>query len=114
MTADPTWKGMPLDAETALALLEWQREMGVDEATLDAPVDRYAEPPRPPMAAPEPAPSAPSAPSAPEPVAGQAQGMAARARRDREREEYRHDSGDGRISAADLIERLLREQGDGR
>ena len=80
MTADPTWKGMPLDAETALALLEWQREMGVDEATLDAPVDRYAEPPRPPMAAPEPAPSAPSAPSAPEPVAGQAQGMAARAR----------------------------------
>ena len=31
MTADPTWKGMPLDAETALALLEWQREMGVDE-----------------------------------------------------------------------------------
>ena len=37
-----------------------------------------------------------------------------RARRDREREEYRHDSGDGRISAADLIERLLREQGDGR
>ena len=50
MTADPTWKGMPLDAETALALLEWQREMGVDEAIGDDPVDRYAEPIRPPAA----------------------------------------------------------------
>ncbi|PAU97051.1 uracil-DNA glycosylase, partial [Paracoccus salipaludis] len=59
MTADPTWKGMPLDAETALALLEWQREMGVDEPIGDAPVDRYAEPLRPPGAAPGPAPAAP-------------------------------------------------------
>lgn len=42
MTADPTWKGIALDAETALALLEWQREMGVDEPMLDAPSDRYA------------------------------------------------------------------------
>lgn len=41
---------MTLDADTALALLEWQREMGVDEAMLDDPVDRYAEPIRPPMA----------------------------------------------------------------
>ena len=45
MTADPTWKGSLLDAATALALLDWQREMGVDEAMLDAPVDRYAEAP---------------------------------------------------------------------
>ena len=61
MTVDPTWKGMPLDAETALALLEWQREMGVDEPIGDLPVDRYAEPLRPPAAAPEAA--APAAPA---------------------------------------------------
>ena len=79
MTADPTWKGMPLDAETALALLEWQREMGVDEPIGDAPVDRYAEPLRPPGAAPGPAPAAPPPPAA-EPLLGQAQAMAARAR----------------------------------
>lgn len=30
-----------LDADTALALLVWQREMGVDEAICDAPVNRY-------------------------------------------------------------------------
>ncbi|MDO5370819.1 uracil-DNA glycosylase [Paracoccus sp. (in: a-proteobacteria)] len=55
MTAEPTWRGTTLDAETALALLEWQREMGVDEPILNAPVDRYAEPVRPPVARPEPA-----------------------------------------------------------
>lgn len=44
MTADPIWNGVALDAATALALLEWQREMGVDEAILDDPVDRFAEP----------------------------------------------------------------------
>ena len=44
MTADPTWNGVALDAATALALLDWQREMGVDEPMLDAPVDRFAEP----------------------------------------------------------------------
>lgn len=43
MTADPTWKGFALDADTALALLDWQREMGVDEPIGDAPLDRYAE-----------------------------------------------------------------------
>lgn len=80
MTADPTWKGMPLDAETALALLEWQREMGVDEAIGDAPVDRYAEPLRPASAAPEPAPAAAPPTPAAEPLMGQAQAMAARAR----------------------------------
>ncbi len=41
MTADPTYRGIALDAATALALLEWQAEMGVDEPMLDAPVDRF-------------------------------------------------------------------------
>lgn len=52
MTADPIWKGQPLDAATALALLDWQREMGADEPILDDPVDRFAEPIRPPDADP--------------------------------------------------------------
>lgn len=72
---------MALDAETALALLEWQREMGVDEPILDAPVDRYAEPLRPPAAAaPETAPAQP-APLLPEGAqsVAQAKAMAARA-----------------------------------
>lgn len=39
---DPlNWHGIALDAETALALLEWQAEMGVDEPVGDAPVDRF-------------------------------------------------------------------------
>lgn len=57
MTADPIWKGTDLDAATALALLDWQREMGADEPILDAPVDRYAETPP----APAPAPASPQA-----------------------------------------------------
>ncbi len=32
-----------LECEWALALLEWQAELGADEAILDAPVDRYGE-----------------------------------------------------------------------
>ncbi|MBB1492548.1 MULTISPECIES: uracil-DNA glycosylase [unclassified Paracoccus (in: a-proteobacteria)] len=88
MTANPTWRGTTLDAETALVLLEWQREMGVDEPILDAPVDRYAEPVRPPVARPEPAAPMTSGqgtgalpglePAAAQ--AGQAAAMAARAR----------------------------------
>lgn len=84
MTADPTWRGMTLDAETALALLDWQREMGVDEAILDGPLDRYAEPLRPPAAAP--AVAAGTAPQAAPaeafggaPIVAQAEAMAARA-----------------------------------
>lgn len=57
MTADPIWKGTDLDAATALALLDWQREMGADEPILDAPVDRYAET----SPAPAPAPASPQA-----------------------------------------------------
>lgn len=61
MTADPTWRGIALDAATALALLDWQREMGVDEPIADAPLDRYAEA--------TPAPRAPLVPAAPAPAA---------------------------------------------
>lgn len=59
MTAEPTWKGAALNAATALALLEWQREMGADEAILDAPLDRFAEPIRPPAQAEGPPPEPP-------------------------------------------------------
>jgi len=33
-----------LDPHTALALLQWQVELGVTETILDAPLDRYALP----------------------------------------------------------------------
>ena len=46
MTADPTYRGFALDAETALALLQWQAELGADEPCLDAPIDRYDMPDR--------------------------------------------------------------------
>lgn len=55
----PAWHGIDLDAETALALLEWQAELGADEPGLDAPLDRFelasrpaAEPVAPPVSAP--------------------------------------------------------------
>ncbi|MGB0439044.1 MAG: uracil-DNA glycosylase, partial [Paracoccaceae bacterium] len=32
-----------LNWHVARAMLEWQREMGVDEAIVDAPIDRYAQ-----------------------------------------------------------------------
>lgn len=46
MTAEPRFHGIEIDGALALALLEWQREMGADEAVLDAPVNRFevAEP----------------------------------------------------------------------
>lgn len=54
----PRYNGIEIDAETALALLEWQAELGADEALLDAPVDRLAQPERrAPVAAPAPAPA---------------------------------------------------------
>lgn len=46
MTADPTYRGFALDAETALALLQWQAELGADEPCLDDPLDRYDLPER--------------------------------------------------------------------
>ncbi|WP_449045920.1 uracil-DNA glycosylase [Paracoccus versutus] len=59
MTAEPTYRGFALDAETALALLQWQAELGADEPCLDAPLDRYAAPDR---AEPPPAPAVQAAP----------------------------------------------------
>ncbi|WP_407674142.1 uracil-DNA glycosylase [Paracoccus beibuensis] len=38
---DATYQGFELDAETALALLDWQLEMGVDVPVMDAPIDRF-------------------------------------------------------------------------
>ncbi len=37
--------GRDMDAELAARLLEWQVEMGADEAVLDAPLDRLSPPP---------------------------------------------------------------------
>lgn len=57
MDINPTYHGMALDGETALALLEWQIELGADEAMLDAPLDRFdraAPPPKPAEAPPPP------------------------------------------------------------
>ena len=61
-----TWQGIELDAGTALALLEWQAEMGADEAVLDAPVDRFELAPR--VGTPAPAPAPPAAPVPSPPV----------------------------------------------
>ena len=60
MESDLTWRGVEIDGWTALALLEWQRELGVDEPLLDAPLDRTDLPPPP-----KPAPMMPAAPAAP-------------------------------------------------
>lgn len=53
----------------ALALLEWQIELGADEAILDTPMDRFALDDAPPAPAPAPAPvaarAAPTAPAQP-------------------------------------------------
>ncbi len=47
MTNEPTYQGFALDGETALALLEWSRELGADEPILDMPLDRFEEQPKP-------------------------------------------------------------------
>ncbi|MFT4014843.1 MAG: uracil-DNA glycosylase [Paracoccus sp. (in: a-proteobacteria)] len=75
MTADPTYRGFALDARTALALLQWQAELGADEPCLDAPIDRYDLPDR--AAPPRPAPSA-RAPI-PDPIPDPAQDQGAQA-----------------------------------
>lgn len=65
MTADPTYRGFALDAETALALLQWQAELGADEPCLDDPLDRYDLPDRV---------TAPAAPASPPPAAPRDEG----------------------------------------
>lgn len=61
MDGSPTYQGIALDADTALALLEWQLEMGVDVPILDAPLDRFELPTRS-EAAPAPPAPPPAAP----------------------------------------------------
>ena len=63
MDANPTYRGITLDAETALALLEWQLELGADEPVTDTGLARLT-----PVAAPE-APSDTAAAPAPHPAA---------------------------------------------
>ncbi len=69
-----------MDAETAARLLEWQLEMGADEAILDAPVDRLSPPPAPaeehappPPASSSSTPQPPSAMQAPQSAPGAAE-----------------------------------------
>ena len=52
MESGLTWRGVEIDGWAALALLEWQRELGVDEAMLDDALDRMDLPPPPKPAAP--------------------------------------------------------------
>lgn len=54
---------MTLDPQTALALLEWQIELGADEALMEAPIDRFAAM----EAAPKPAAPIPASVAAAEP-----------------------------------------------
>ena len=64
MESGLTWRGVEIDGPTALALLEWQREFGVDEPMLDAALDRMDLPPPP-----KPAPIMPAAtPTAQQPA----------------------------------------------
>lgn len=52
MDAQPTYQGIAFDAETALALLAWQAELGADEPIVDAGIDRFELAPTPKPAAP--------------------------------------------------------------
>lgn len=52
MESGLTWRGVEIDGWAALALLEWQRELGADEAMLDAALDRMDLPPPPKPTAP--------------------------------------------------------------
>ncbi|WBU65654.1 uracil-DNA glycosylase [Paracoccus aerodenitrificans] len=59
MESGLTWRGVEIDGWTALALLEWQREMGADDVMLDSTTDRTALP----TAKPAPAQPAPAQPA---------------------------------------------------
>lgn len=68
MESNPTYQGFALDAETALALLEWQVEMGVDEPILDEAIDRFELPTSKPAEAALPPLQMQAQPTAPPPV----------------------------------------------
>jgi len=55
----PVYRGVEIDGALALALLEWQCELGADEPMLEAPVDRLAPAPAA-VAAPAPAAAVPA------------------------------------------------------
>ena len=61
MDDQATYRGITLDGDSALALLDWQLEMGCDVPMLDAPVDRFDLPTR--MAPAAPVPQAPPPPA---------------------------------------------------
>ena len=79
MTADPTYRGFALDAETALALLQWQAEMGADEPCLDAAIDRYDLPDRAEIATASRTAAKPAAQTAAAPLRDEAEDLTARA-----------------------------------
>ena len=68
-----------IDGATALALLEWQVELGADEPMLDIPADRFAESAAPRPAGPGRSPAAPATPPTPAPQADPAGDMVAEA-----------------------------------
>ncbi|KJZ30034.1 uracil-DNA glycosylase, partial [Paracoccus sp. S4493] len=61
MNDQATYRGITLDGDSALALLDWQLEMGCDVPMLDAPVDRFDLPTR--VAPAAPVPQAPPPPA---------------------------------------------------
>ncbi|MBK4218023.1 uracil-DNA glycosylase [Paracoccus caeni] len=77
MDSNPTYQGIDIDADTALALLEWQGEMGVDEPILDMPVDRFEIAARPKAETAPPLPLELQAPTPARPVADPAEDAAA-------------------------------------
>lgn len=86
MDGNLTYRGIGLDAATALALLEWQAEMGAEEPILDNTVDRFelaarSKPVMPEISLPQAkAPAAPSAtPDDPSALVAEAEALAASA-----------------------------------
>lgn len=78
MDGSPTYHGDALDPEVALALLEWQLEMGVDVPLLDAPLDRFELPARLDPPVPPAAPASVAAPVAAAAMPAAADDLAAR------------------------------------
>ncbi|MDO5647005.1 uracil-DNA glycosylase [Paracoccus sp. (in: a-proteobacteria)] len=80
MNSALTYQGITLDGATALALLEWQAELGADVAMRDNPLDRFDLPARvepPAVAAPAPVAAKPTPDSDQADLLAQAQALAA-------------------------------------